>query len=156
MTDRCTEKASIDEAFLDLTQPVREEILRRYPYLAEVPPNAPMGKDTPLPPPPSVQWDSLGTLIPINPPPEKPESISADEDAENKSDDEVDDDIEEEEEQATWHDVALSIAAEFMGKIRHDIFHTLGYSTSAVRLLSHYEIRFFNLAEGYSAQQVPS
>lgn len=32
----------------------------------------------------------------------------------------------------TWHDVALAIAAELMGKIRRDIYERLGYSTSAV------------------------
>lgn len=64
------EKASIDEAFIDFTKPVREEILRRYPYLAEVSPDAPDGKDSPLPPPPPpIMWNGLGTIIPIHPAP---------------------------------------------------------------------------------------
>ena len=41
--------------------------------------------------------------------------------------------IQEDDDSTTWHDVALSIAAEFMSKIRHDIYDKLGYSTSAVR-----------------------
>lgn len=33
----------------------------------------------------------------------------------------------------TWHDVALSIGAELMGKIREEVRVKLGYTTSAVR-----------------------
>jgi DNA polymerase eta len=36
----------------------------------------------------------------------------------------------------TWHDVALSIAAEFMDKIRAEVRTQLGYTTSAVRFLA--------------------
>lgn len=131
------EKASIDEAFIDFTKPVREEILRRYPYLAEVPPDAPQGKDTPLPPPPPISWEGLGTVIPVNPPPK-----DADEKKEHPEDGDDDaqdvqgenDDLQgmwEDDASTTWHDVALSIAAELMGRIRHDIYTKLGYSTSA-------------------------
>ncbi|CAL1716039.1 unnamed protein product [Somion occarium] len=116
------ERASIDEAFIEFTRPVREEILKRYPYLSQIPANAPLGRDTPLPPPPPINWDGLGVLIPVHPPP------SAD----------VSKPISEEtppgqpvEEERTWHDVALSIAADLMGKIRRDIHEKLGYTTSA-------------------------
>ena len=155
------EKASIDEAFIDFTHPVREEILKRYPYLATVPADAPNGKDTPLPPAPSINWKDLGTVIPINPPPpSKPPTTEASasvttpetklegvkpEDEEDASASDVGEDLagyreedsdiaEEEDVVTTWHDVAISIAAELMGRIRDDIRTKLGYSTSAVRI----------------------
>ncbi|KAG1821793.1 DNA polymerase eta [Suillus subaureus] len=108
------EKASIDEAFIDFTRPVREQLLERYPYIAQVPVDAPNGIDSPLPPPPPIKWDDLGTVI-------LPEEIDS---AGEQSNIEVDGD-------ATWHDVALSIAAELMRKIREDIHSKLGYTTSA-------------------------
>ncbi|KZT73514.1 DNA/RNA polymerase [Daedalea quercina L-15889] len=125
------EKASIDEAFIDFTRPVREEILRRYPDLAQVPPDAPQGPDSPLPPPPPIMWNDLGTVIPVSD--LSPESSVTNTgepnghglpDDDNESVDNFDDSI-------TWHDVALAIAAELMGKIRRDIHSKLGYSTSA-------------------------
>ncbi|KAJ7650686.1 DNA/RNA polymerase [Roridomyces roridus] len=104
------EKASIDEAFMDLTKPIRQILLERYPYLSQVPDDAPMGLDTPLPPPPPVAWEHLGTLVPIDP---------------------SKDPSEEENVPSTWHDVALSIAAEAMEKARQKINAELGYTTSA-------------------------
>ncbi|KZT06045.1 DNA/RNA polymerase [Laetiporus sulphureus 93-53] len=129
------EKASIDEAFIDFTRPVREEILRRYPHLAQVPPDAPQGLDSALPPPSPISWDGLGVVIPIDPSkPETPSNVSEpglrDEQARvdgRKDDAEITEDVT----LTTWHDVALSIAAELMGKIRSDIYRTLGYTTSA-------------------------
>lgn len=108
------EKASIDEAFIDFTRPVREKLLERYPYLAEAPTDVPNGMDSPLPPPPPIKWNDLGTAL-------LPEGTD---DAGKKSDIEVDG-------SATWHDVALSIAAELMQNIREDIHSKLGYTTSA-------------------------
>ncbi|KAG2074174.1 DNA/RNA polymerase [Suillus decipiens] len=108
------EKASIDEAFIDFTRPVREKLLERYPYLAEAPTDVPNGMDSPLPPPPPIKWNDLGTAL-------LPEGTD---DAGKKSDIEVDG-------SATWHDVALSIAAELMRNIREDIHSKLGYTTSA-------------------------
>ncbi|EKM58471.1 uncharacterized protein PHACADRAFT_140428 [Phanerochaete carnosa HHB-10118-sp] len=126
------EKASIDEAFIDFTRPVREEILSRYPYLAEVPPDAPFGKDTPLPPPPPISWDGLGTVIPVNPPREEKKDTNDEEGNEDAIHEDADEEgVHEDDASATWHDVALSIAAELMGKIRHDVYTKLGYSTSA-------------------------
>lgn len=108
------EKASIDEAFIDFTRPVREKLLERYPYLAEAPTDVPNGMDSPLPPPPPIKWNDLGTAL-------LPEGTD---DAGKNSDIEVDG-------SATWHDVALSIAAELMRNIREDIHSKLGYTTSA-------------------------
>ncbi|TFK91388.1 DNA/RNA polymerase [Polyporus arcularius HHB13444] len=133
------EKASIDEAFIDFTRPVREEILKRYPYLATVPPDAPNGLDSPLPPPPPISWEGRGTIVPVHPvkgtdneggahPPAQHEGESSMSDHEGDEDDHA---VEEDDEQTTWHDVALSIAAELMMKIREDIRAKLGYTTSA-------------------------
>lgn len=138
--NKYAEKASIDEAFIDFTRPVREEILKRYPYLAEVPPDAVQGKDSPLPPPPPLSWDSLSTVIPVHPPPsddaKEPGTGSEDncqsitpEIPKNRKD------TQEPDYPTTWHDVALSIGAELMSKIRQDIHTKLGYTTSAVRSL---------------------
>ena len=161
------EKASIDEAFIDFTIPVRDELLKRYPYLAEIPPDAPLGKDTPLPTPPPISWVGLGTLIPVNPPPHPPtpapalpESREGGDDAplqeENKGDEVLEDTGDGAEPLAqseeppqtsvddarnsgddsltTWHDVALSIAAELMDKIRRQVYTEHGYTMTAVRL----------------------
>ncbi|EGN99076.1 hypothetical protein SERLA73DRAFT_168617 [Serpula lacrymans var. lacrymans S7.3] len=112
------EKASIDEAFIDFTRPVREKILERYPYLAEVPHDAPNGIDSPLPPPPPISWNAIGFLVPVTP------SESAGNEGEELLRGEDDD-------STTWHDVALSIAAELMDQIRKEVHTKLGYTTSA-------------------------
>nr|VWP00898.1 3-isopropylmalate dehydrogenase (3-IPM-DH) (IMDH) (EC (Beta-IPM dehydrogenase) [Ganoderma boninense] len=144
-----SEKASIDEAFIDFTRPVREEMLRRYPHLASVPADAPNGLDTPLPPPPPISWKGKGTIVPVVPPKEEqkkedvksPDGESSVEDessaaevASNASepDGEVEEDaVAEDDEETSWHDVALSIAGELMMRIREDIRTKLGYTTSA-------------------------
>ncbi|KAH7927955.1 DNA/RNA polymerase [Leucogyrophana mollusca] len=107
------EKASIDEAFIDFTRPVREKLLERYAYLAQVPPDAPEGIDSPLPPPPPINWDGLGHLVPM--------SLTSEDTGEYHERDDL----------TTWHDVALSIGAEFMDRIRKDVAAKLGYTTSA-------------------------
>ncbi|KAH7884682.1 hypothetical protein F5I97DRAFT_1929522 [Phlebopus sp. FC_14] len=110
------EKASIDEAFIDFTRPVREKLLERYPYLTHVPVDAPAGVDSPLPPAPLINWGQLSALVPIGP----------------QADDDKDEPATLQGDYATtWHDVALSIAAELMTKIREDVHKKLGYTTSA-------------------------
>lgn len=133
-----TERASIDEAFIDFTRPVREELLKRFPYLAEVPHDAPDGKDSALPPPPPIIWNEKSVVIPIKPsPPDKPEGSGdhdeLEDDKQEVEDDKQDEDgVDADDDTCTWHDVALTIAAEFMAKIRLDIHTKLGYTTSAV------------------------
>ncbi|KAJ7583628.1 hypothetical protein C8J56DRAFT_954563 [Mycena floridula] len=105
------EKASIDEAFVDLTRPVRQILLQRYPYLGQLPDDAPKGLDTPLPPPPPISLKKTDTWIPIDP--EKEEKEESDET------------------ELTWHDVALSIGAELMQNVREQVQSKLGYTTSA-------------------------
>ncbi|KAG5645533.1 hypothetical protein DXG03_005808 [Asterophora parasitica] len=133
------EKASIDEAFFDVSKRVREIILERYPYLAQVPLDAPNGIDTPLPPPPPIPQSEVGYIIPINPCEEpKAEGVQADEpavegssSAKQEGGSVFEDENQEENMPATWHDVALSIGAELIGKARQHVHETLGYSTSA-------------------------
>ena len=117
-----TERASIDECFIDFTRPVREELLRRYPHLTQAPP---CGTDTPLPSPSAaVVWNTNTNVIPI----------STDGGAENPGEPgaSTTDDPEREEPPTTWHDTALSIGAEMMQRARDQVRVTLGYSTSAV------------------------
>jgi DNA polymerase eta len=101
--------------------------LARYPYLAEVPPDSPDGLDTALPPPPPITWQGHGILIPIDPP---PEDQAVDPAPGPGTDSEVADG--DGDTRRTWHDVALSIAAELMDKIRAEVYMQLGYTTSAV------------------------
>ncbi|KAF5342111.1 hypothetical protein D9611_001599 [Ephemerocybe angulata] len=143
------EKASIDEAFIDFTKPVRDILLERYPYLATVPADAPYGIDSPLPPPPPVDWEGKGTVVPVHPPPPPPDPkpSSKEEDSEREGETEpqspgaststtplptLDTDLHgEEDDTTTWHDVALSIASELMFKARQEVLKQLNYSTSA-------------------------
>ncbi|KAF9064160.1 DNA polymerase eta [Rhodocollybia butyracea] len=118
LPDAEIEKASIDEAFIDFTKPVRQILLQRYPYLAQIPPDSSAGADTPLPEPPTIDWDNHSHLVPINP-------VSADAEAVDDAHKETGPDP------ITWHDVALQIAAELMHKVRVDIANKLGYTTSA-------------------------
>lgn len=64
-------------------------------------------------------------MIPIN-----PSSTSASDQVEETAEGITD----TEETQTTWHDVALSIGAEMMDKIRGAVRDQLGYTTSAVCL----------------------
>lgn len=119
------EKASVDESFIDLSMPVRNVLLERYQYLADPPPNAELGLDTPLPPPPRVSFSGLGNLIPIDP------SLL------DKDTKETTEAVEEAEKElpVTWHDVGLQIAAELMAHVRKEVHERMGYLTSAVRLI---------------------
>ncbi|KAJ2916605.1 hypothetical protein MD484_g3820, partial [Candolleomyces efflorescens] len=137
------EKASIDEAFIDFTKPVKAILVDRYPYLAAVPVDAPLGIDSPLPPPPPVDWDGRGTVVPIYPSTEDAGSggIEASEtsssvQATSAAPEPTMEEIHEgEDDTTTWHDVALSIAAELMSKAREEVLTRVGYSTSAIRFL---------------------
>ena len=102
-------------------------LLERFPYLAQVPPDAPQGLDSPLPPPPPIDWNKLGELVPLHPTEENDDGETLP----------IEDDV-----TCTWHDVALSISAELMAKIREDIHEQLGYTMSAVRFTFIYN---FNL-----------
>jgi DNA polymerase eta len=131
-------------------------MLERFPYLANVPPDAPNGIDTLLPPPPPILWGNLGYVIPINSVPQSSTSVPNDqksnetensigasssgqaqflEGSSNQTDTGTSIEVHEEEDRiTTWHDVALSIAAELMQTARQEVLEKLGYSTSAVSI----------------------
>ncbi|KDQ19232.1 hypothetical protein BOTBODRAFT_153085 [Botryobasidium botryosum FD-172 SS1] len=114
-----TEKASIDEAFLDFTIPVRDILLQQHPHLSDVPA---AGLDTPLPPaPPLLSSAFHGTIVPTK------TTASLD----PTESDETPLDPKDEIEDVTWHDHALAIASELMNEMRTSVNDTLGYTTSA-------------------------
>lgn len=116
------EKASIDEAFLDLTLLTIKEILRRHPHLASVPSDAPQGMDTPLPPPPPISWAEAGNVFPVRGEVKNGES-TIDHDG---------NDEEGTEGVGGWEDMALCIGAELMARLRGEVREKLGYTCSAV------------------------
>lgn len=100
------EKSSIDEAFIDLTRPVRELILERYPFLGEHKGDL----DEPLPSPPQTsKWTHESTIV--------NSSVASETDNQGHL--------------LTWHDVALHLAAELLATTRAVILARLGYTTSA-------------------------
>ena len=140
------EKASIDEAYLDFSQPVRDLIIARNPHLASVPAGSALGLDTPLPPPPPIDWERLGNIVPVLSEQEQQAAQAENKkevEAENGEDSESDKGatsppppssqiIEQPKDQINaWSDYALSIAAELMQKCRSDVLQQLGYTCSA-------------------------
>ncbi|KAF6757216.1 hypothetical protein DFP72DRAFT_1066057 [Ephemerocybe angulata] len=131
------EKASIDEAFIDFTKPVREILLERYPYLATVPADAPlgMGKEQVVPVTPStaaclIRKLSLEEEDSAREGETEPQSPGASTSTTTLPT--LDTDLHgEEDDTTTWHDVALSIASELMFKARQEVLKQLNYSTSA-------------------------
>lgn len=126
------EKASIDEAYLDLSLLTVQEILRRQPELATVPADAPLGLDTPLPAPPKIDWAQAGNVVPLD---GQKRDEGGGEDAVKAEEEEEKIKESLEEEVDGWGDVALAIGAELMGKIRAEVRSKLGYTCSAVSLL---------------------
>lgn len=110
------EKASIDEIFIDFSKRIRDLLIERYPFLEAQPESGP---DTPLPPPPATPWPGIGHVIPAAP---AIEATPAQDQTQAES-------------MTTWHDVALSLAAEVMDEARRKVLQELGYSTSAVSLI---------------------
>jgi DNA polymerase eta len=103
------EKASIDEAFMDLTPMVIDRLLQAHPHLATVPPDAPDGLDSLLPPAPPINWSKAGNIIPIDTEGEEPPAEETD----------------------TWQDWALCIGAEIMADVRAEVWKQLHYTCSA-------------------------
>ncbi|PWN87519.1 DNA/RNA polymerase [Acaromyces ingoldii] len=110
------EKASIDESYFDLTLEVRKLILSRYPHLQNAPTKG-KGIDEPLPPPPTIDWEGRGELVPVK-------SIQG---GERKEEQEEEEDMDE---RPTWTDVALAHGAELMANVRRAVLSELGYTTS--------------------------
>ncbi|KAG9123491.1 DNA-directed DNA polymerase eta rad30, partial [Ceratobasidium sp. 392] len=140
--------------FIDYTVPVRTAMLERYPELEL--PSGPFDLDTPLPPPPEhVDWTSLETNVipvsaelpkdeknnsrPVTPTPGADPSSTIDNILSSGPSTPRSDSTplpSEEPEPGsdappTWHDIALSIGAEFMRTIRDETCKQLGYTLSA-------------------------
>lgn len=135
------EKASIDEAYLDFTIPVRDLILERNPHLAFSPADSPLGLDTPLPGPPDIDWEPLGNVVPVLTEEDQAtlDAIDAGEDSKEAAEGKAEiraptssqviakpvDPLN------AWSDYALSIGAELMQQCRRGVLQQLGYTCSA-------------------------
>lgn len=134
------EKASIDEAFLDLTSMAIARLLVLHPHLAAVPNDGESTLDTPLPPAPPIDWGKAGNIFPISgenkhtptDPDGDAQALNGDDDG--NSDDEEDRARARANSEANWEDWALCLGAEIMAEIRAAIRDRLGYTCSAVRL----------------------
>jgi DNA polymerase eta len=143
------EKASIDEAFLDLTLMVIDRLIAIHPYLAAPPPDAPEGLDSPLPRPPPIDWTKAGNLFPVNG--EEGEAGGGDETepgegeghmySSQRSDEDGNgpggregDGSRKLDRGITWEDWALCIGAEIMAEVRAEVWKRLHYTCSAVSL----------------------
>lgn len=116
------EKASIDEAYMDLTPMVISRLLERFPHLATVPEDAKDGLETALPDPPHLPWTTSVNLLPTD----TGASLAA-EGEECTSDDEEP----PKEDAATWSDWALFLGSEIMANVRAEIWDRLHYTCSA-------------------------
>lgn len=134
------EKASIDESYFDLTIEVRKLILEKYPHLGSPPRDSPLGMDTLLPDPPLIEaWEEkgLGYLVPIagekndaeETRDEIPENAAAPASNASGSTSILDEAFKEA--AWSWTDVALSMGAELMARVRREVEEQLGYTTSA-------------------------
>ncbi|WVQ81880.1 hypothetical protein IAT38_004007 [Cryptococcus sp. DSM 104549] len=129
------EKASIDEAFLDLTPMAIEKLLEAHPYLATVPADAPNGLDSPLPPAPPINWSKAGNVFPVN-------GESAGDTGEGEvaaeggsvsgsQEDEGSDTDGGRRSGDNWEDWALCMGGEIMWAVRAEVFKRLHYTCSA-------------------------
>nr|ODO02270.1 DNA polymerase eta subunit [Cryptococcus depauperatus CBS 7855] len=125
------EKASIDEAFLDLTPMVIEELLVAHPYLAKVPDDAPNGLDSPLPLPPAIDWSRAGNVFPVNGKDgfEDEANDSGSEDYESEASEDIR--LGARQPKDSWEDWALCKGAELMSAVRHEVYRKLHYTCSA-------------------------
>ncbi|AFR95649.2 DNA polymerase eta subunit [Cryptococcus neoformans C23] len=127
------EKASIDEAFLDLTPMVIERLLAAHPYLSKVPEDAPNGLDSPLPPPPPIDWSNAGSVFPID----GKEDGSGMGHEEGRQEDEGSEDGDESDGRTSrsnrdsWEDWALCMGGELMSNVREEVYLRLHYTCTA-------------------------
>ncbi|CCX05589.1 Similar to N-acetyltransferase eso1; acc. no. O42917 [Pyronema omphalodes CBS 100304] len=104
---KMTEKASIDESFLDLSGDIYERLIKEYPQLRE---EDREWEEEYLPMPPRTKLEWHGSHL-----------VEKD-----KLPDE-----EEEEEDVDWDDVVMSMAAQIVADARKKVFDRLGYTCSA-------------------------
>jgi DNA polymerase eta len=149
-----SEKASIDEAFLDLTLMVIDRLVALHPYLAAPPADAPDGLDSALPRPPPIDWTKAGNVFPIN---GEEAHAAVSEEAEvgegeghmyssQRSDEDGNGPGGREggskpENGVSWEDWALCIGAEIMAEVREEVWKKLHYTCSAVSCQQHWTLQ---------------
>lgn len=106
-----TERASIDESFLDLSRDIHDQLLLRYPVLRGAPPDGDYAALLPAPPKGVVLNWSESHLV---------TNVGEDEETREMLMEEVD-----------WDDVAMAIGAEITRGLRDEVFTQLGYTCSA-------------------------
>lgn len=87
-----------------------------HPHLSKVPEDAPDGLDSPLPPPPPIDWSKSGNVFPVT----KDEKDEGEENSDNG-----------EQPEDTWQDWALCMGAEIMAEVREQVWKRLHYTCSA-------------------------
>lgn len=107
-----TERASIDESFLDLSRDIYDRLLQQYSDVLRHPPsgNGDYSQHLPLPPPRTQPLDWSGSHLVANPDEETEEMDAADLD---------------------WDDIAMAIGADIVRHVRTEVFNRLGYTCSA-------------------------
>ena len=105
-----TERASIDESFLDLSRDIHDRLLEQYEALRAPPPNSNQHQLLPLPDIKVLNWSESHLVA------------NADED-EKKAEMQIDD--------LDWDDVAMAIGAGIVKDLRDEVFKRLGYTCSA-------------------------
>lgn len=98
------EKASIDEAFMDLSAQIHSILLERYPELGDPPPYDDPTENLPRPPTTALDWQA-DHLIDLN-------------------------NNETEAEDPDWDDVVMMIGSEIVRHVREKIYEKLKYTTS--------------------------
>lgn len=121
-TTDAAEKASIDEAYMDLSAMVNRRLLAAYPFLAQVPVDAPEGIDSLLPQAPPIDWTEAGHILP---------TLAEYMESDNEPDDEEEASQRIGVSTTCWSDWALRIGAEIMMDVRQAIWKRLHYTTSA-------------------------
>lgn len=119
-----------------------DRLLAIHPHLAELPDDAPEGLDSPLPPPPPINWSNAGNVFPVEG--EQDVSNRAGEETEGgeghvyssqKSDDGEHPHSRRGAQDVSWEDWALCLGAEIMAEVREEVWKQLHYTCSAVRLI---------------------
>lgn len=118
---------------------VIEKLLAAHPYLSKVPEDAPNGLDSPLPPPPPIDWSKAGSVFPID----GKEDGSGTDDEEGGQEDGRSEDGEgpdaraSSSERYSWEDWALCMGGELMSNVREEVYLRLHYTCTAVSLFGH-------------------
>lgn len=121
---------------------VIDRLLAIHPHLSEPPADAPEGLDSPLPPPPPIDWTKAGNVFPLDGEEAGTgEDVTEDGEGEDhmyssqKSDDEHRPGGVEGgklvERGVTWEDWALCVGAEIMVEVREQVWKRLHYTCSA-------------------------